>query len=338
MNEQSDIERALATPEARVDVDEALSRFAARVRREGAVPAPTAPRPRATSGWLRGLAAAAAVALVAGALALSGAADSILKIFEPKSVVGVPVTQGDIKTLGQACAGLELDQCLGAYGTFTWTTPPHPTEPRTLAEARAAAGFTPLAPSELPKGVSGQPRYAVINRSEATFTFSADAARATAARMNRTAPPMPANIDGSKLFIAGGPAVVQIWGTGGSANSTGGSALPTLIVGQTRAPTVSSDGVTVAELQSYLLQQPGVSPQLAAAIRAIGDPSSTLPVPVPAELAVSHPLTVQNVPGLFIGDNSGIASAIVWQKDGMMFEVIGSLTEQEALAVANSLR
>jgi hypothetical protein len=113
---------------------------------------------------------------------------------------------------------------------------------------------------------------------------------------------------------------------------------PTLIVGQAKAPTVSSDRITVDELRSYLLSQPGISPQLAAAIRAIGDPSSTLPVPVPAELAVSHPVTVQGVQGLFIGDNTGIASAVIWQKDGMMFEVIGSFTESEALAIANSMR
>jgi hypothetical protein len=61
-------------------------------------------------------------------------------------------------------------------------------------------------------------------------------------------------------------------------------------------------------------------------------------VPVPAELAVSHPVTVQGTTGLFVGDNTGIASAVLWQKDGMMFEVIGSLTEQEALAIANSLK
>ena len=151
---------------------------------------------------------------------------------------------------------------------------------------------------------------------------------------------MPANIDGSKLFITGGPATVQIWGApAGATGATGAYPdVPTLIVGQAKAPTISSDGVTVDELRSYLLSQPGISPQLAAAIRAIGDPSSTLPVPVPAELAISHPVTVQGVQGLFVGDNTGIASAVIWQRSGMIYEVIGSLTEAQALAVANSMR
>ena len=66
--------------------------------------------------------------------------------------------------------------------------------------------------------------------------------------------------------------------------------------------------------------------------------TATVPVPVPAELAISHPVTVQGVQGLFVGDNTGIAGAVIWQKDGMMFEVIGSFNESQALAIANSMR
>jgi hypothetical protein len=336
----TDIERTLGTAEPRVNTDDALARFQARVQTEGIAPVAPVARPRVTLRWLRGLAAAAGVVIVASALTLSGVAESVLKIFEPKSVVAVPLTQGDLNYLGQACAGLNLQECMGAYGTFVWTTPPQPKEANSRGEASAEAGFSALAPTSLPSSVTGDPRYGVINRSSATFTFSADSTRLAAARLNRTAPPLPANIDGSKLFITGGPAVVQIWGApAGTTGATGTRPdVPTLVVGQAKAPTVSSDGITVDELRSYLLSQPGISPQLAAAIRAIGDPSSTLPVPVPAELAISHPVTVQGVQGLYVGDNTGIASAVIWQKDGMMFEVIGSFTESQALAIANSMR
>jgi hypothetical protein len=336
----TDIERALGTTEPRVNADDALARFQARVQTEGIAPVVPVARPRITSRWLQGLAAAAGVVIVASALTLSGVAESVLKIFEPKSVVAVPLTQGDLNYLGQACAGLNLQECMGAYGTFVWTTPPQPKEVNTRSQASAQAGFTALAPTSVPSSVTGDPRYGVINRSTATFTFSADSTRQAAARQNRTAPPLPANIDGSKLFITGGPAVVQIWGAPAGATGASGAYpdIPTLVVGQAKAPTVSSDGITVDELRSYLLSQPGISPQLAAAIRAIGDPSSTLPVPVPAELAISHPVTVQGVQGLYVGDNTGIASAVIWQKDGMMFEVIGSFTESQALAIANSMR
>ncbi|TMC43653.1 MAG: hypothetical protein E6J23_09695 [Chloroflexi bacterium] len=334
----TDIVRALGATEPQVNTEDALTRFRARVESEGIAGVAPAARRRVTSRWLQGLAAAAGVVIVASALTLSGVADSVLKIFEPKSVVAVPITQSDLNYLGQACSGLNLQDCMGAYGTFVWTTPPQPKEVQSRSQASAEAGFAVQAPTAVPSSVTGDPRYGVINRSSATFTFSADSTRQAASRQNRTAPPLPANIDGSKLFITGGPAVVQIWGAPTGHSGQGGPDIPTLIVGQAKAPTISSDGVTVDQLRGYLLSQPGVSPQLAAAIRAIGDPSSTLPVPVPAELAISHPVTVQGVQGLFVGDNTGIASAVIWQKDGMMFEVIGSFTESQALSIANSMR
>ena len=336
----TEIDRALATTEARVNTDDALARFQSRIQAEGIAPVVPVARRRVPSRWLQGLAAAAGVVIVASALTLSGVAESVLKIFEPKSVVAVPITQSDFTALNAACAGLNLQECMGAYGTFVWTTQPAPKEVQSQGAASAAAGFAVLAPASVPSSVTGAPRFGVINQSTATFTFSADATRQSAARLNRTAPPLPANIDGSKLFITGGPAVVQIWGA--PAGTTGGAGaypdVPTLVIGQAKAPTVSSDGVTVDQLRAYLLSQPGISPQLAAAIRAIGDPSSTLPVPVPTELAISHPVTVQGVQGLYIGDNTGIASAVIWQKDGMMFEVIGSFNEGQALSIANSMR
>src|SRR5712691_7326399 len=258
----TEIERELGTTEPQVNTDDALARFQARVQTEGIAPVAPARRRRVTSRWLRGLAAAAGVVIVASALALSGVADSILQIFEPKSVVAVPLTLGDLTDLNQACAGLNLQECMGAYGTFVWTAPPQPKEVQSRGQASAEAGFAALAPASLPSGVTGNPRYGVINRSTATFTFSADSTRLAAARQNRTAPPLPANIDGSKLFITGGPAVVQIWGA--PAGATGGTGaypdVPTLVVGQAKAPTISSDGVTVDELRSYLLSQPGISP------------------------------------------------------------------------------
>ncbi|HEV8536956.1 MAG TPA: hypothetical protein VGR87_14715 [Candidatus Limnocylindria bacterium] len=334
-----EIERALGVNEPRVNTEEALARFRERVQEQRALPhAPIAHR-RLSRRLLQSLAAAAGVVVVASALTLSGVADSIFTIFEPRRVVGVPVTQNDLNYLGTACAGLDLQQCLGAYGTFTWTTPPQPREVRSLSAAANAAGFSVQAPSSLPASISGPVRYGVINQSSATFTFSADSTRQAATRVGRTAPPLPANIDGSKLIVTGGPAVFQIWGAPASTQTRGDlSGLPTLVVGQAKAPVVTSDGVTVDQLRGYLLQQPGISPQLAAAIRAIGDPATTLPVPVPAELAISHPVRVQGVEGLFIGDNTGIASAVIWQKDGMMYEVVGSLTEAQALDIANSMR
>jgi hypothetical protein len=151
---------------------------------------------------------------------------------------------------------------------------------------------------------------------------------------------MPASIDGAKLFITGGPAVVEYFddGTARATGATGPlSGLPKLVIAQGKGPVVQSDGVTVEELQKYLLAQPGISPQLAAQIRAIKDPSSTLPIPIPVDMASSKNVTVQGVPGVFVGDSTGLGSAVIWQKDGIVYGVAGTLSEAQIMAVANSL-
>jgi len=332
----SDIEEMLSVAEAKVDTERALARLRARVDAERIAPVSrgaSAPRRVAVNIWVRGLAAAATVALVATLLTVSGLAETILTIFEPKQLVAVPITSTDLNSAAS----------FGAYGTLTWTEQPKPYDVPDVRTAARDSGMTVLTPGNLPQGV-GAPRYGVMSKTTATFTFSAAKTTQAAAAQKRTPPPMPANIDGSKLFITGGPAVVAFYDDGtsttGATGASGASAfsgMPKLIVAQGRPPVVQSDGVTVDQLQSYLLAQPGISPQLAAQIRAIKDPSSTLPVPIPVDMATSKKVTVQGVEGIFVGDSTGLGSAVIWQKDGIVYGVAGTLTEQQVLAVANSL-
>lgn len=332
----SDIEDMLSVPEPNVDPDRALARLRARVEAERIKPvtrAVTQLRPAAVSGWLKGLSAAATVALVATLLTVSGLAETILTIFEPKQIVAVPITTTDLRGASS----------FDTYGTLTWTEQPRPYDVPDVRVAAKESGMTVLVPGNLPTGV-GAPRYGVMPKTTATFTFSAEKARQAAAAQKRTPPPMPANMDGSKLFITGGPAVVAFYDDGTRPTATSGdtrespfSGMPKLIVAQGRPPVVQSDGVTVEQLQSYLLEQPGISPQLAAQIRAIKDPSSTLPVPIPVDMTTSKKVTVQGVEGIFVGDSTGLGSAVIWQKDGIVYGVAGTLTEQQVLAVANSL-
>ncbi len=332
----SDIEDMLSVTDPKVDTERALARLRSRVEAERIAPVTrggSAPRRVAVNIWLRGLAAAATVALVATLLSVSGVAETILTIFEPKQLVAVPITVTDLS--GAAS--------FGAYGTLTWTEQPKPYDVPDIRTAAHDSGMTVLVPGNLPASV-GAPHYGVMNKTTATFTFSADRTRQSAAAQQRTPPPMPANIDGSKLFITGGPAVVAYYAD--STNPTGATGvsgaspfagMPKLIVAQGKPPVVQSDGVTVEQLQNYLLAQPGISPQLAAQIRAIKDPSSTLPVPIPVDMATSKKVTVQGVEGIFVGDSTGLGSAVIWQKDGIVYGVAGTLTEQQVLAVANSL-
>ena len=91
-------------------------------------------------------------------------------------------------------------------------------------------------------------------------------------------------------------------------------------------------------MQQYLLAQPGISPELANAVRALGDPTTTWPIPIPLGKLNTHSVTVQDVRGTVFADTSGFAVGVMWLKGGIIYAVGAPLSEQEVLRVANSLR
>jgi hypothetical protein len=313
-------EKLLAMPPIAADAEAGLTRFAAAVERSGVVPARVAAPTFRFAAPAKWLAAAAAVVIVATTLAMTGVADSILQIFEAKQFAAVTVTTTDLETLSQ----------LSQFGTLTWSAQPNPRQVASLAAATAETGLPSFSVS-VPASVAATAQYGVVPRTTATFVFDSALGRASAAAIGRTAPPMPAKLDGSSLIFTGGPAIMVTYG---SESQPGGM----VVVGVAKAPTVGSDGATVAELQAYLLSQPTVSPALAAQIRAIGDPATTLPIPIPVGQAAAKNVTVRGVTGLFIGDSTGLGSGVLWQQNGLVYVVGGTLTEAETLAVANSLK
>ncbi|MFN8474107.1 MAG: hypothetical protein U0822_18085 [Anaerolineae bacterium] len=349
-----DVAAGLARLQRRIDVEEAMRN---RVWYERIRPM--------TQRWIKPVVAVAAVAAVVALLIFSPLgtyAQGFLNLFTPKQFVAVPVTQDQMQTLPD----------LSAYGTMAQNTPAKPQPMGSLDEAAQASGIHVVAPSSLPASVPNTPSYYVMPAHSNTFTFSAEKAKQTAIAKGLAAPAMPTNIDGSTLTVNANPVAIVAYGNsqmlngmmgkntrpasapanGSSANAQAKAAspketaaeanrvaaeAPSLVVMQTRAPVVTSSGVTVKELQQYLLSQPGISPQLAAAIESIADPNSTMPVPVPVNKVTSQTVTVQGVNGLMLGDSTGLGSIVMWQKDGIVYVVGGQVKDSEALSVANSL-
>lgn len=298
---------------------------------------------------------AAAGAAIVAALVLTPVgsyAQDFITIFQPKQVAAVAITPAELQSLPD----------LGDYGTVIQPAHQQPQRVASAAAASAVAGFTVLVPGSLPAGVPATPVYEVMPGETGSFTFSAAKARAAAAAKGKTLPPMPASIDGSSLQVTTGPVVVTTYVdqaaarrvmpeaksaiVGSSADSDSARAAaafaarvgPMLVIAQSTVPEVKSTGVSASELENYLLEQPGISPNLANAIRAIGDPNTTLPIPVPVNQATSHQVPVQGVTGLAVADSTGLGGGIVWEKNGMVYAVGGNLTESQLLAVANALR
>ena len=315
----------LTLPDIKVDIASALSRVRS---------APAAqprfgirlPIIRPASRPAMGIVAAAAVIV---ALVVTGVAQDALVFFQPKTVEPVAVSVADLQSLSG----------LSEYGTFAWTKEPAPQVVTSAAEAGTVSGLHVPVVGPLPNGVSSTITYAAMPEAVGVFTFDAAKAAAAAAKAGKTLPSMPSGMDGSKLTVTVGPAVVEIFGNlnAGAAENATQLNLPQLIVGAASSPVVTSTGVTAQELENYLLSQPGVSPKLAAAIRSIKDPSTTLPIPIPIELATSKNVQVQGVNGLALGDNTGLGAAVIWIKSGTVYGVAGTVKQSEILDVANHL-
>ena len=114
--------------------------------------------------------------------------------------------------------------------------------------------------------------------------------------------------------------------------------LPQLVVARSAAPQATATQVSLTQFEDYILAQPGISDQLKNAIKAIGDPSTTLLIPVPVQYATSAQVTVQGVEGVALGDNTGVGSGVVWVKNGSVYVVAGSIKQSDAIDIANNLK
>ena len=272
------------------------------------------------------LVAAAMVALLA---VVAFAAEGLF--YKPSTVTPVPVTVADVQALSQ----------LADYGTVAWTQQPQLQVATSASDAAAAAGgIAPPVAGNVPSTISKTITYGSITKAIATFTFSADKARAAAAAKGKTLPAMPAGLDGATLTVTVGPAVGEIYGDlkqpqGATANDVN---LPQLVIAKSVAPTVTSTQVSAPTLENYILSLPGISPDLAKAVRAVKDPTTTLLIPVPVQYTSATQVEINGVQGVALGDNTGVGGGVVWVgKDGYVYAVAGSIKKDDAVNIAKTL-
>jgi hypothetical protein len=296
-----------------------------------------------------------ALVLMGGATA--AAAAGLVPIFSPEAVAPVVIQAGDIASL----------QALARFGTVTGTSKLDLTPESSATALATAAGFS-LPAVTPPSGLAtGSPSYWLVSPENAQLQVSVAKAEQAAAKDGATVPPAPPGVDGSVLQVATGAGALEVWGLtlpGGpgasvglfghssskASNRTNGtpaagpapagngpvaSELPQLAVAEVQGPTVSSSGADLATLESYLLSQPGISAQLAAQVRAIGDPSSTLPIPVPAG-ADSSTVDVDGHAAVVLAAGSE-GTAVIWAENGRSFAVLGQAGAADLLAVARQI-
>jgi len=262
---------------------------------------------------------AAVIAAVVAFTPAGALANNVLSVFQPQQLTTLAVTPGELRSLPD----------LRNYGSLHIPSNVQPETLNSLKAAEAAAHEHLLVPAHLPASVPHSRFFQVLPAQHSSFTFSASKAANYAAKHHSRLKGMPKAINGSTIRLKTGLAVITVYGPA--------HALPSLVVGQAAAPTVTSSGAGLARIERYLLHLPGVSPQLARQIEAIGKPATTLPIPVPVNLAYSHSVRVNGAPGVLIGDNTGVASVVIWEQHREIYGVAGQLTATQVLSIANSL-
>jgi hypothetical protein len=318
-------QRALGGPQLLPNVDAAWSRLAATpisarvARTEGATP---------RSWRVAGISVSSGVAIGAAGVVVAGAvaAATLTTVFAPTHVAPLPIATGDLQSFVSAL-GLDGPAHLAgvvsptgsrelSFGTVAWQAGGAPRTYSTLGQAEAASGLAVALPSTLPSGVSGAASYAVYPSATATVTFSSSAGDGVA---------------GSSLAFTIGPAVIVTYG------SPLGVGLPALGVVAMGRPVATSTGATTAQLESFILAQPGIPSDLAQEIRLLGNLQTTLPVPTPPGAAESS-VVVNGQPGVLLAENGGLASGVIWQDaGGIVHAVAGPLDQEDVLGVARQI-
>jgi hypothetical protein len=310
---------ALSYEAGGTDVDQAWQRFSASAAPATAPAVARSPRRRRRFS-LRSPAVAAIGAVVVLGGAGAAAAGDWFPIFHTEHVATVELSAADLVALPD----------LSDYGSLDVTSEPDVHQVADAAAAESASGLALPDVVQLPRGVSGTPSYTVGGQLVAEFTFSATKAAQAARDVGETLPAPPAGLDGSRFRLVAGPGAAETW-----SESRG---VPALIVARVTAPTAFSSGVPFETARDYLLSLPGLPDELAEQLRAFPADGTTLPLPVPEQLATTSTASVDGHDATVLASRDGAVTGVVWVADGVVTAVAGSLSEDEVLAVARGLR
>ena len=284
-----------------------------------------------------GMAAALVLMAVLATPQGRSAAAQFLAQFRSERFEAVPVTTAQLEDLEKTFA--ELEQLGRVEGLDALADGPR--QVSTLAEAERIAGFSPKTPdpSSLPAGMSATPTAIMaLPAGTVRFTFDQAKAREHYRATGRPGVELPDRFDGASIVVhTPATVVLQYGGSAGMDTSPDGLGL---LIGQAQPLTIEAEGnVSLEQLRAFLLEeQPGLSPQTRRHLGSITEWQSTLPVPIPVDAVNWERTTVAGAPGLLLGDNSGLGSIVVWQKDGRLYGVGGGYSAREVRRVADGLR
>jgi hypothetical protein len=229
------------------------------------------------------------------------AASTLLQFFRGEQVKGFSSSINDLHNAYETID--ELEQ----LGTLQGTIPSTLNKVSGISQANQVIGFSLAEPSSFPNGVShtaGAVR--AIAPSEVVFTFDKTKADRYFKKIG-SSQILPSQFNGAQLIVDfPGVAVAEYTGSGGR-----------LWIGEAGELKIDVSGnVTVTQMHDFLLNLPGLSANTRNALQNIQNWQYTIPLGIPTDKVGWQSTSVGGAlagPGVVLNDNSGIASALLWQ-------------------------
>ncbi|KLU58649.1 hypothetical protein CEB3_c46650 [Peptococcaceae bacterium CEB3] len=279
------------------------------------------------------VAAGAAVAVLGFGLTFAPVrafADNLLNIFRINQVQSLSLNPGDIEQIQTALHHGVGKVTLGDLGQVQMSKTGRPgTVP--LTEAGKIAGFQPLLPAKLPTGYT-QGVTRITAGGTINFTLNTQKTNAVLKELGATTF-LPSSLNG-KTFTAKIPVLVR---------TTYQGANP-LVVAEARSPELTAPGnADVGTIRDAILALPFLPNDLRQELRAVNDWQHTLVIP--SLRGTSQNVTVAGVPGVYMTTSQGLRggtdhprNALIWQKNGIVYGLLGNFTVEQGLNMADSMR
>lgn len=280
-----------------------------------------------------GVAAAVIVALFAFP-SVRVSAQAMLDLFRVRKFSAVKF---DPSRFDKLKSTVKEDQALEVFDHEKLQDPGPPQIFTSLEPAAAAAGLPALKPSYLPFGLRAD---TVAVEGAAAMRLTVHEAKLTALlqSLNLSDVQVPAGIDGKSLEVRKPRILVQRF--------VNGNRHAALV--QSQSPEVQVPaGLDVQRLGEIGLRILGLDASEARRVATATDWRSTLVVPVPLTASTFRQVTVHGQPGLLItttaepeGDRQGRqnGSICLWSENDRVFGMVGNLSENEVLQMAESVR
>jgi hypothetical protein len=284
-------------------------------------------------GWRPVLIALAVVVLVAAALTLEpvrAVAGDLMSVFRVQSFAVVPMGPEQMERMKEIGALLEQN--------FFLSEPVLSEEPAewvvdSAEEASAAAGFAVRALMAVPPQYGAVPGFRVTGGAAGEVEVDLALARSLFEMVGLDPVLLPDSLGREPLEVTIAPLVTQLWTV-----RSGGD----LVFIQGPSPTVAfPDDVDPAALARAAFQLLGMGEREARRLSASIDWMNTLAVPVPTDITSFSEVEVDGVTGLLLTEQPRAGqpgSAVMWQKDGILYFIQGRVQSSDLIEMAQSIR